>query len=229
MIDYDMVKSGDRIAVALSGGKDSAVLLYALTQVLRISPVKFTLQGIYINLGWQNEVNVLREYCAGLQVPFYCKNTEIGKIVFEERREKNPCALCANLRRGALNSTALELGCNNVALGHHLDDAIETFFMSLLFTGQFRTFAPATYLDRTGLLMIRPLVYLFEEHIRKLTRELNFPVIANNCPVNGLTKREEVKQIVKNLSREYPDFRERFLHALKTADLRNLWLKEIKN
>jgi len=229
MIDYSMVKSGDHIAVALSGGKDSAVLLYTLLQVLRISPVKFTLHCIYINLGWQNDVDVLREYCEGLQVSFYCKNTDIGKIVFEERQEKNPCALCANLRRGALNSTALELGCNKVAMGHHLDDAIETFLMSLLFTGKFRTFAPATYLDRTGLTMIRPLVYLFEEHIQKLTREFSLSVIANNCPVNGLTKREEVKQIVKNLSREYPDFKERFLHALKTADLRNLWPKEVKN
>lgn len=226
MNDYSMVKYGDHLAVALSGGKDSAVLLYALTHVLRVSPVKFTLHGIYINLGWPVEVNALREFCESLQVPFYYKPSDIGKIVFEARREKSPCALCSNLRRGVLNSTTLELGCNKVALGHHLDDAIETFFMSLFYTGQFRTFAPATYLERSGLTMIRPLVYLFQEHIQRLARELNLPVIENPCPVSGLTKREEVKQVVKNLVERYPHFKERFLNALKTADLQNLWLKK---
>ncbi|MEW6274463.1 MAG: tRNA 2-thiocytidine biosynthesis TtcA family protein [Bacillota bacterium] len=226
MVDYNMVQSGDRIAVALSGGKDSTTLLYALTHVLRVSPVKFNLHGIYIDLGWQVEVNTLREFCERLQVPFYYKPSDIGEIVFAVRQEKNPCALCSNLRRGVLNNTALELGCNKVALGHHLDDAIETFFMSLFYNGQFRTFAPNTYLDRTGLTMIRPLVYLFQEHIRRLTRELNLPVIANPCPVNGLTRREEVKRVVGHLGELYPDFRERFLNALKTADLRNLWFKE---
>ena len=225
MVDYQMVKSGDRIAVALSGGKDSTALLYALTHVLRVSPAKFTLHGIYVDLGWEVAVDSLREFCERLGVPFYYKPSEIGKIVFTARKEKNPCALCSNLRRGVLNNTALELGCNKVALGHHLDDAIETFFMSLFYTGQFRTFAPSTYLDRTGLTMIRPLVYLFQEHIQRLTRELNLPVIANPCPASGLTRREEVKQVVGYLTRLYPDFKERFLTALKTADLRNLWFK----
>lgn len=222
MVDYNMVKDGDRIAVALSGGKDSTTLLYALTHVLRVSPVKFTLHGIYVDLGWEAEVNSLREFCENLQIPFYYKPSAISKIVFAVRQEKNPCALCSNLRRGVLNSTALELGCNKVALGHHLDDAIETFFMSLFYTGQFRTFAPSTYLDRTGLTMIRPLVYLFQEHIWRLAKELNFPVIENPCPVSGLTKREEVKKVVGYLVGLFPDFKERFLNAIKTADLRNL-------
>lgn len=223
MVDYHMVQNGDRIAVALSGGKDSTMLLYALNHVLRVSPVKFTLHGIYIDAGWEVEVNALREFCENLRVPFYYKPSNIGKIVFAVRREKNPCALCSNLRRGVLNNTALELDCNKVALGHHLDDAIETFLMSLFYTGQLRTFAPVTYLDRTGLTMIRPLIYLFQEHVQRLTRELNFPVIANPCPVSGQTKREEVKQVIKDLVKRYPDFKERFLNAIKTADLRNLW------
>jgi len=228
MVDYQMVKSGDRVAVALSGGKDSTALLYALTHVLRVSPAKFTLHGIYVDLGWEAAVNPLREFCERLGVPFYYKPSEIGKIVFAVRKEKSPCALCSNLRRGVLNNTALELGCNVVALGHHLDDAIETFLMSLFFTGQFRTFAPRTELDRTGLTMIRPLVYLFSEHVRRLARELNLPVIANPCPVSGLTKREEVKGVVGYLTGLYPDFKERFLNALITADLQNLWPKKEK-
>ncbi|MCL6560245.1 MAG: tRNA 2-thiocytidine biosynthesis TtcA family protein [Firmicutes bacterium] len=225
MVDYNMVSPGDRIAVALSGGKDSAVLLYALTRVLRVSPVKFALQAIFIDLGWEMEISALRDFCESLGIPFYYKPSEIGKIVFEARKEKNPCALCSNLRRGVLNNTAIELGCNKVALGHHLDDAIETFFMSLFYNGQFRTFAPATYLDRSGLTMIRPLIYLFSEHVARLARELQLPVIENPCPASGLTKREEAKQAVLSLVRFCPEFKERFLNALRTADLRNLWLK----
>lgn len=225
MVDYQMVSPGDRIAVALSGGKDSSTLLYALTHVLRVSPVKFTLQAIFIDLGWKMKVDVLRAFCTRLQIPFFYRQTDIGKIVFEARKEKNPCALCSNLRRGALNSTALELGCNKVALGHHLDDAIETFFMSLFYNGQFRTFAPSTYLDRTKMTVIRPLIYLFSEHVARLARELQLPVIENPCPASGTTKREEAKKVVSCLVSFCPDFKERFLNAIKTADLRNLWLQ----
>lgn len=223
IVDYGMIENGDKIAVGLSGGKDSSVLLNSLSRIRRAAPVNFELHAIFIDLGWGMQVNVLREFCRSLGVPFYYKPSDIGEIVFNVREEKNPCALCANLRRGALNATALELGCNKIALGHHLDDVVETFFMSLFYTGQFRTFSPKTYLDRTDLTMIRPLVYLKQEIVRELARLDELPILTNPCPVDGKTKREEIKNVVADLMKLYPDLRERFINALHTADLKNLW------
>lgn len=223
IVDYDMIKNGDRVAVGLSGGKDSTVLLHVLHRIRLSAPVKFDLHGIYVDPGWNMEVNILRELCLSYGVPFYYKPTDIAAVVFDLRQEKNPCSLCANLRRGALNSTARELGCNKVALGHHLDDVVETFFMSLFYTGQLRTFAPVTYLDRSGITMIRPLVYLTEGQVREMIMRRHLPVLENPCPVNKKTKREEIKQVVAGLSRQYPELRFRLLNALQTADLRNLW------
>ncbi|NHM27541.1 tRNA 2-thiocytidine biosynthesis protein TtcA [Desulfofundulus sp. TPOSR] len=223
IVDYGMIADGDRVAVGLSGGKDSSVLLHILNLVRRVAPIKFSLHGIYVDPGWDMEVNVLREFCEHEGVPFYYKPTNIAEVVFDIRQEKNPCALCANLRRGALNNTARDLGCNKVALGHHLDDVIETFFMSLFYTGQFRTFSPITYLSRSDVTMIRPLIYLTQEHVREMARQKNLPVLENPCPVNGKTKRQEMREFVANLLIRYPELHLRFLNALKTADLRNLW------
>lgn len=223
ILDYGMIAPGDRVAVGMSGGKDSASLLYVLKLLQGFWPFGFELHAVFVDLGWPMEIDVLRRYCAQLEVPFYFQPTDIQEVVFQVRKEKNPCALCANLRRGALNNTARDLGCNKVALGHHLDDAIETFFMSLIYTGQFRTFSPVTLLSRSGLTMIRPLVYLTAGNVQTLARQENLPVLANLCPVSGTTKREEAKGLVAELVHRYPDFRERFLNALQTADLRNLW------
>ncbi|OAT81261.1 tRNA 2-thiocytidine biosynthesis TtcA family protein [Desulfotomaculum copahuensis] len=223
IVDYGMLASGDRVAVGLSGGKDSAVLLHVLNQVRRVAPVKFELHGVFIDAGWPVEVNVLREFCRREDVPFYYKPTDIAAIVFDIRQEKNPCSLCANLRRGALHSTAGELGCNKVALGHHLDDVLETFLLNLFFTGRFQTFTPVTFLDRSGVTVIRPLACLPQEHVHELARLERLPVLENPCPASGRTRRQEVRQVVTELSARYPDLRERFLHALQTAGLRNLW------
>lgn len=223
IVDYGMINHGDAVAVGLSGGKDSGVLLYALWAVRRMAPVKFDIQAISLDLGFGMDTGPLREYCASLEIPFHLLPTDIGEIVFDIRNEKNPCALCANLRRGALNGLALELGCRKVALGHHLDDVVETFFMSLFYNGQFRTFEPNTYLDRRDIHMIRPLIYLEQETVQELALLEKIPVVPNPCPVSGLTKREEIKILVRDLMKKYPDLRKRMLTALQTADLNNLW------
>lgn len=223
IVDYGLITSGDRVAVGLSGGKDSAVLLHVLNRIRRVAPVKFELHGIFIDAGWPVEVKILQEFCQREEVPFYYKPTDIATVVFDVRREKNPCSLCANLRRGALNNTAIELGCKKVALGHHLDDVLETFLMSLFFTGQFHTFSPVTFLDRSGVTVIRPLVYLQQEHVRALARLERLPLLENPCPASGKTRRQEMRQVVTELAGRYPDLRERFLHALQTAGSCNLW------
>ncbi len=223
IVDYRMISHGDSVAVGLSGGKDSGVLLYVLWAVRRIAPVKFDIHAISLDLGFGMDTGPLKEYCERLEIPFHLLPTDIGEIIFDVRKEKNPCALCANLRRGALNGLALELGCRKVALGHHLDDVVETFFMSLLYNGQFRTFEPNTYLNRKDIHVIRPLVYLEQETVQELALLEKIPVVPNPCPASGLTKREEIKMLVRELMNKYPDLRKRMLTALQTADLRNLW------
>ncbi|MFZ5646925.1 MAG: tRNA 2-thiocytidine biosynthesis TtcA family protein [Bacillota bacterium] len=223
IVDYGMISDGDRIVVGLSGGKDSGVLLYALDAIRRTAPIKYEIHGVYLDLGFGMEYASLEDYCRRLGIPFRHQPTDIGQIVFDVRNEKNPCALCSTLRRGAINDLALELGCNKVALGHHLDDVVDTFFMSLLYTGQLRTFSPNTFLDRTGLHMIRPLVYLGQETVRELAALEKVPIIENPCPASGLTKREEIKELVSGLSLKYPDLRGKLLAALQNADLKNLW------
>lgn len=223
IVDYGMIKEGDRLAVGMSGGKDSGVLLYALNAIRKTVPVKFELQAVYLDLGFGMEYTPIEEYCRRLEVPFRRQPTDIGEIIFNVRNEKNPCALCSTLRRGAINELALKLGCNRVALGHHLDDVVDTFFMSLIYTGQLRTFSPNTFLDRTGLHMIRPLVYLGQETVRDLASLEGIPIIENPCPASGLTKREEIKKLVSGLASQYPDLRKKVLVALQGADLTNLW------
>lgn len=223
IVDYAMIQDGDRVVVGLSGGKDSAVLLHALNLVRRGAPVKFELHGVFVDPGWDMQVDILREFCLREGVPFYYKPTDISTIVFNIRQEKNPCSLCANLRRGALNNTARDLGCNKVALGHHLDDVLETFFLSLFYAGQFRTFSPITYQDRSGITAIRPLVYLTQEEVKEMARYKRLPILENPCPVSGKTKRHKIKQIITMLSNHYPDLRQRFLTALQNVDLHNFW------
>jgi tRNA(Ile)-lysidine synthase TilS/MesJ len=221
--DYEMIKDGDRVAVGLSGGKDSMALLHVLQLIRGEIPVAFEVQGLFVDPGWPVEVQVLEEFCRERGIAFTWKKTNIAEVVFDERNEKNPCALCANLRRGALNNAARDIGCNKVALGHHLDDAIETFFMSLFYTGQFRTFSPRTYMDRSELTLIRPLVYHTQRTVQNFVDRENLPVIVNPCPVSGKTKREEIKEVVHHLVGLYPELRTRFLTALQTMDPNNLW------
>jgi tRNA(Ile)-lysidine synthase TilS/MesJ len=221
--DYGMIENGDRVAVGFSGGKDSVTLLYALYLLRRSLPVEFELEAVFIKTGWPMDIPVLEEFCGSLNIPFHVVETEIAKIVFEDREDDNPCAICSHLRRGALHSKALELGCKKIALGHHLDDVMETFFMSMIYTGQMRVFSPSTFLDRTGLTMIRPLVYHRVEEVISFVESEHLPFIPNPCPANGFTNREVVKKFLVDMVKRFPDFKARFLTALKTFDQKHLW------
>jgi len=215
--DFKMIDPGDRVAVGLSGGKDSAALLYILDIFKRHAPFDFNLKAIYVHLGWEVDLVPLKELADNLKVDFHVEETAISKIIFERRREKNPCALCANMRHGALHQAALGLGCNKVALGHHLDDAISTFMLNLIYTGRMDTFKPVTYLDRADLYQIRPLVQLPEQTLIALARRENFPVVKNPCPVSHKTKRTEMEELTDELAARYPDLREKWRAALMNS------------
>lgn len=222
--DFNMLQGGDRVTVAFSGGKDSAATLYSLALLKRILPIRFELvAAVFVKIGWPVDLQVLENFCSSIKASFHVVETEISEIVFEKRGGNNPCAICSHLRRGALHGKVLELGVNKVTLGHHLDDVIETFFMSLIYTGQLRVFSPATFLDRTGLTMIRPLVYLPSEEVISFVEKEGLPFVSNPCPVNGFTQREVAKKLIASLAKQFPDFKSRFLTSLQTFDQRNLW------
>lgn len=222
--DYSMIEKNDRIAVGLSGGKDSIVLLYILFLLQNfVSIDPFSIIAIHVDLGFGLDTTLMEDFCKKNAIPFFRKKTDISKIIFNHKKEKSPCSLCGKLRRGALVNTALDLGCNKIALGHHLDDAIETFLMNMLFVGKMGTFHPAVYYPDKNLWTIRPLVYLPEKTIISLCRVERLPVLQNPCPVDGLTKRSEVKELIHNLETLYPDIREKLLTSLQNVDMQNLW------
>lgn len=224
--EYGLIQPYDKIAVGLSGGKDSTVMLYALSVLQKTLPFPFTLQGISLDVGWNNDYDLVGQYCQTLGVPFHLEQTQIGRIVYEERKESNPCSLCANMRRGAINNTAKKLGCNKVALGHHLDDALETFLMSLVFEGRMHTFAPRTYLSRADITVIRPMIYVHEKDIISIAKKLELPVVPNNCPADGITKRHSMKEEMVRLEAMNPTVKERMLHAITTSIWAPLMLPE---
>ena len=223
-----LIEKNDKIAVGLSGGKDSLLLLTALKKYQQFSPVNFDLIAISIDLSnGKMDYSEIEEYCKSIEVPFYIENTNVFEVVFDIRKEKNPCSLCANLRRGHLNSKAKELGCNKVALGHHSDDLIETFLLSLFFEGRLYAFEPKSYLSRTDLYAIRPLLYVSEDEISRLSKDL--PVIHNICPADHHTQREEAKEILKQLEKSYPNSKEKLLNAITSPERYNLWKINNKN
>ncbi len=217
-----MISDGDKVAVGLSGGKDSAALLYILSLFQRHSPINFSMQAIYVDLGWPVELAPLQNLAEKLGLKLHVEKTEIAKIVFERRQEKNPCALCANMRRGALNEAAVGLGCNKVALGHHLDDAIQTFMMNLIYTGQMGTFKPYTYLDRVNIHVIRPLIQLPESTLAALAQREKLPLIKNPCPISGTTKRKEMEKLLDEQVSRYPDLRDKWRSALMKSPYWNI-------
>lgn len=214
-----MIRKGDKIALGVSGGKDSSALLFILSLVQAHAPFSFSLQAISVDMGWEMDFFPLERYCSTLGIPLAIEKTQIARIVFEIRKEKNPCSLCAKLRRGALHKAAQELGCNRVALGHHLNDAAETFFMNFLFTGRLDTFKPHTYLNRRGLYLIRPLITVNQETLSSLARLEDLPVLNNPCPVAGETKRKEMGEIVRYFTSHYPVFYQRFITSMEKSGI----------
>lgn len=217
---YALISEGDVISVGVSAGKDSLSLLYALSGLRRFYPKKFTLNAITVDLGIGNmDLEPVGELCDKLEVPYSIVHTEIADVLFEARKETNPCALCAKLRKGALNEKALELGSNKIAYAHHKDDMIETAFMAMIFEGRFYTFSPLTYLDRTGLSVIRPFIFIDEADIIGFARAYNLPVCKNPCPMDGVTKREYTKKLLKQIYKENPGSDKRLFRAIVDAGL----------
>ena len=217
--DYRMIEAGDRIGVGVSGGKDSLALLVFLAELKKYFPAPFYLEAITIDMGLGMDYSGIENLCRELDVPFTLVKTEIAPIIFDHRKEKNPCSMCAKMRRGALNQTLLERNLNKLALGHHYDDAVETFLMSLLFEGRISCFQPVTDLDRTGIIQIRPMLYIHEKTVDSFAVRQNLPILENRCPVDKTTKRTEIKNLIYDLSATYPDLKERIFGAMQRFPL----------
>ena len=205
--DYRMIGDGDKIAVGLSGGKDSVALLTALAKMRDYYPLKYSLAAITVSLGFNGfDTAPLTALCEKLQIDHVIVETNIGGVVFNDRMEKNPCSLCSKMRKGALYGKAKELNCNKVALGHNRDDCVQTFFLSMFYEGRIHTFSPVIYLDHSGLTVVRPLVYAPEKEISAYVKKDGLTVVLNPCPVNGRTQREDIKSFIRNQSKKYKNF-----------------------
>lgn len=219
--DYHMIEENDKIAIGISGGKDSLTLLYALHGLQRFYPKRFTIHAVTVDLGFQNlNLEEIKALCCSLGVDYHIIETDIAKIIFEDRKETNPCSLCAKMRKGALNDAVKEIGCNKVAYAHHKDDVVETMLMSLIFEGRFHTFSPVTYLDRTELTVIRPLLYMNEADVIGFVNKYQVPVVKSPCPADGNTKREYIKELLKHLNQENPGVKERMFTAIHNGNLK---------
>ena len=218
--DYGMIEAGDKIAVGVSAGKDSLTLLCAMAELRRFYPIPFELVAVTIDMGFEGmDFDPIRRLCEELDVPYHVIPTEISKIIFDVRKEKNPCSLCAKMRRGALHNAAKELGCNVVALGHHFDDAVETFMLNLFFEGRIGCFSPVTYLSRVGLKMIRPMLYMPEKDVRYFATKASLPVVKSTCPADGNTQREEIKKLLGELDRKHDGLRYRIFGAMQRGEI----------
>lgn len=225
--EYSMIEEGDKIAVGISGGKDSLTLLYALNGLKRFYPKKFEIEAITVNAGVEGmDFTPVKELCESLDVNYTIVNSDIYNIVFNIRKEENPCSLCAKLRKGAFNEKAKELGCNKIAYAHHKDDLIETLIMSLFFEGRIHSFSPKTYLDKTDLTLIRPLIFVDEADVIGFKNRYDLPVVKNLCPSDGFTKREYAKQLIKSLNTDVPGIRDRLFTAVLNGDLKG-WPERI--
>ncbi len=227
--DYDMIQEGDGVAVGVSGGKDSLALLCALAHLRRYYPKPFRLEAVTLELGFPGmDFAPVAELCRRLGVPYTRKKTDIREIVFDIRKEENPCSLCAKLRRGGLNDVLKERGLNKLALGHHFDDAVETFLLSLLFEGRLSCFKPVTWMSRAEVWQIRPLVYSGEKRIARLAADLGLPVVENTCPQDKASKRAEIKDLLGSLSERYPDLKSKIFGAMQRLPLEG-WAPAPKN
>ena len=218
--DYNMIEEGDKIAVGVSGGKDSMLLLLALNHLKKYYPKQFELEAITIELGFEGmDFDPVAKMCDELGIYYTRVKTDIKEVVFDIRKEENPCSLCAKMRRGALNDAIKQRGINKLALGHHFDDAVETFMMSLLMEGRLNCFRPVTFLDRSGVTQIRPLIYAGEMKISNLAEELNVPIVENPCPQDKASKRYDIKMLLKTMSADYPDMKSKIFGAMQRMPL----------
>lgn len=225
ILNHGMIEPGDKVAIGMSGGKDSTSLLYFLDRIRREKRLgfDFDIVPISLDMAMGMDISPMEKFVEELGYQLEVVPTNIATIVFDIREEKSPCALCANLRRGILNKAAKDLGCNKLALGHHLDDAIETYFMNFLFHGKMASFEPRTYLSRADITMIRPMLYLEEKEIIRLVNREELPIIFNPCPVDKKTKREEVKRFVSRISETYPDVRQKFVKGMEQGTANDFW------
>ena len=218
--DYHMISDGDKIAVGISGGKDSLVLLQSLAHLRSYYPHRFELSAITIDMGFPGmDFSPVAKLCEEAGIPYTCLKTDIREIVFDVRKEENPCALCSKMRRGALNSAIKEQGIAKLALGHHMDDAIETFLMSLVFEGRLNCFRPVTYLDRSDVTQIRPMIYAGEQRVAKTCDALHLPVVETTCPEDKESKRKEIKDLISQLQKQYPDIKSKVFGAMQRLPL----------
>ena len=218
--EYQMIQEGDHIAVGISGGKDSLTLLYALHGLKRFYPNHFELSAITVDLGYEQcDFTPIKELCREMEIPYHIVKTDIAQILFEERKEKNPCSLCAKMRKGALNQAVKEIGCNKIAYAHHKDDIIETMILSLFFEGRFYSFSPKTYLDRMDLTVIRPIMFVDEADVIGFKNKYNLPVCKNPCPADGHTKRQYAKDLLADLNRQYPGIKQRMFTAILNGNI----------
>lgn len=214
--EYHMIEEGDKIAICLSGGKDSITMLHAFKALQRFYPKKFEIIAISIDPGFEFfDIQFLQKICDDLEIPLFVEKSNAKEIVFDIRKEKNPCSLCANLRRGVINSIAIHEGCNKIALGHNQDDVLETFLLNLLYTGNIGTFAPVSFMDRTKITLIRPLIYTPEKETKRFVKKSGLSVMPKVCPMDGTSKREDMKQLIFNLSKNIPMIRANLFGAIQ--------------
>ena len=219
--DYNMIQEGDKIGVALSGGKDSITMLLGFKALQRFYPKKFDIIAISVNPGFDFfDTNILEEICNKNDIKLVIEKTYIKDIVFDIRNEKNPCSLCANLRRGVLNSVAIREGCNKIALGHNEDDVLETFLLNLFYTGNISTFAPVSYMDRSKITLIRPLIYAPEKYIRKFIKKNEIQVMPKTCKMDGNSKREDIKNLIQTLSLDIPTIKANLYGAIRRSNIK---------
>lgn len=227
--DWDLINDNDVIAIGISGGKDSLLMTKALSLYRLFSQKNFKIIGITVDLGFEGtDFSKVEEFCKELEVEYHIVKTQIGEIIFDIRKEKNPCSLCAKMRKGALYEKAKELGCNKVALGHHRDDLIDTFMLSLLYEGQLNALKPKMYLSRRDITAIRPLIYLPECYVVKNIDKQNLPVVESPCPANGETKRDEIRDLVSLMCSKFPDFKDKVFTAIYGDHNYNLWDNKVK-
>lgn len=225
--DYNMIDEGDRIAIGISGGKDSLALLYALEGLRHFYPKKFDIVAVTVDLGFDNmNLDGIKALCEKLNVEYHIVKTDIAQIIFEERKEKNPCSLCAKMRKGALNEAMKNLGISKIAYAHHRDDVVETMLLSLMYEGRFHCFAPVTYLDRMDVTVIRPLIYVHEADVIGFVKRYDVPVVKSPCPADGNTKREYAHNLLKEMIRDNPGVKNRMFTAITESNIKGWEKKE---